>query len=162
MQQSLFERFKSPASMMAAEQELLALGESAVPILETFFSGEAKNEFGIPFRQLGLPLRCALEVARRLGPIAKPLENHLRSELRAGHFVAAMALGSLGSLEESSVSELALSLSGDLDMSTESAVALIKCRQVENPLVLAAASQSEKVSEVLKRTSRYLSSQKPQ
>src|SRR5436190_7659634 len=88
---AIFEQFLSPSTMMDGEKQLLALGDKAVPLLEAFLSGAAKNRFGVPYRTLGLPLRCALEVSRRLGPMAKPLERHLRDELKRGDPIAAMA-----------------------------------------------------------------------
>jgi len=124
----IFEQFLSPSTMMEAEQELLALGDQALPMLESLLTGDAKNRFGVPYRSLGLPLRCTLEVARRLGPVAKPLERYLRDELKRGDHVAAMALASLGKLEEASVVELAIVLKDrGWDLSLESALALVRC-----------------------------------
>ncbi len=148
MTDSLFERFTSTATMMEAEFELLALKEGAVPILESFLSGEAKDRSGAPWRERGLPLRCALEVARRLGPVAKRLEPYLREQLKAGHSVAAMALRSLQTLEEASIAQLAESLGNtdDIDLPYESAAALIDCGYSDHPLVVAARSRSEKTT----------------
>jgi len=157
---SLFEQFTSPATMIAAEQELLANPEGAVCILESLFSGQAKNQFGVPYRELGLPLRCALEVVCRLGPIAKPLEGYLASELRDGNFVAAMALGSLGNVAESSVAALVASLAGNGDLSYESAAALIRCGQAEHPLVVEVASTSKNAANVLHKVAQSLSKEK--
>lgn len=137
--------------MMDAELELIAR-DDAVHLLDDLFAGVAKNEFGIPYRDLGLPLRCALEVARRLGTKAKPLESHLRRELRSGHFVAAMALGSLGNLEIESVEDLALALgSDDFDLSCESAVALLKSGKADHPAVLAVQLNSASAARALAR-----------
>lgn len=142
--------------MMDAEIELLRRRAAAIPILETLFNGQATNDLGIPYRQLGLPLRCALEVARRLGPVAKPLEALLRRELNDGHFVAAMALGSLGSLEEESIQGLANGLRGDIDMAAESALALIACGADSHPAVLEALAQSERASRDFRRIEAFV------
>jgi hypothetical protein len=75
MLSTLLDRLTSPTTMIDAEQELLALGVDAVPILASVLSGQAKNEFGVPYRVLELPLRCALEAAIRLG-LLHVLSNH--------------------------------------------------------------------------------------
>lgn len=114
--------------MMDAEQELVAMGADAVPILEAIFSGRAMNEFGVPYRQLGLPLNCALETARRLGPVAKPLEGHIREELKRGvYYAAAMAMRALAPLEDESVVALASAVGNEnLDLSLEAALTLLQ------------------------------------
>ncbi len=162
MTDSLFERFTSTATMMEAEIELLALKEGAVPILESLLSGEAKDRSGVPWRERGLPLRCALEVARRLGPVAKRLEPYLREQLKAGHAVAAMALRSLQTLDEASIAQLAESLANtdDIDLPSESAAALIDCGYSDHPLVVAARSRSEKAAWVFARMARYLAGER--
>ena len=153
MPATLLDRFTSPATMMDAEQELLSLGEGAVPILASVLTGQAKNEFGVSYRTLGLPLRCALEVACRLGVVASPLESLLRAELRDGNFVAAMALGGLGSVDDSTIEELAAHLDyvtnrkGGFDrapdLTCEAAVALIKLGQENHPAVTTALMLSD-------------------
>ena len=166
MPSTILDRFISPASMMDAEQELLALGVDAVPILASVLTGQAKNEFGISYRALGLPLRCALEVARRLGAVARPLESLLRVELHAGNFVAAMALGELGSVDDQTVEELA----GHLDYVTnctngfdrvpdltcEAAVALIKLGQETHPAVTTALMLSDRAAADFARAKAFL------
>lgn len=152
---TLFNRFGSPGSMIEAEQELLALGEAAVPILTTLFSGEARNEFGVPYRELDLPLRCAIEVAKRLGRIAKPLEPYLRDELKRGDHSAAMALSALGDLEQETVNALAASLHGDFDLSHESAYALVCCGEAENSEVRKVVESSERASALLSWAASY-------
>lgn len=156
MTHPIFERFTSTATMMDAEIELLERRADAVAVLETLFNGRATNDFGVPYRQLGLPLRCALEVARRLGSVAKPLEPFLRKELNDGHFVAAMALGSLGSLEEESIHSLANGLCGGLDMACESAVALIACGAENHPAVVSVLAHSEKAAQEFRRTEAFV------
>ena len=113
--------------MMAAEEEFVKAGARAIPALEAIFNGEAKNEHGVAYRELTLPLRCALEVATRLGPIAKPLEPFIRQELANGVFwTAAAALRGMAPLEEASIVALAEALGGDLDQSAEAAVTLMR------------------------------------
>lgn len=146
--------------MIEAEQELLALADSAVPVLVTLFNGEARNQFGVPYRKLGLPLRCGIEVAARLGRIAKPLEPYLREELQKGDRSAAMALRMLGTLEHETVTALAASLLGDLDLSHESAYALVCCEEAEDPEVRKLVESSEKAKALLSWAASYLSRQK--
>jgi hypothetical protein len=166
MQNSILDRFTSTATMIAAEQELLALGSAAVPILESVLTGDATNEFGVPYRKLGLPLRCVLEVAVRLGPVARPLETLLRSELHGGQFVAAQALGALGSVGNRSIEELAAhldwkanELSGfpsAIDLASECAVALIRLDRAEHPAVLAALEGSPRARSDFDRMMKFV------
>jgi hypothetical protein len=152
--------------MLAAEQELIALGPDAIPVLASVLTGEAANAFGVPYRELGLPLRCALEVAIRLGPIARPLESLLRAELHRGNFAAAVALGTLGSVDESSIEELAAHLdfatnkqNGFLrvpDLTCESAVALFKLGHEVHPAVTAALQRSARAAADFARTKAFL------
>jgi hypothetical protein len=152
MTTAIFEQFLDPSTMIDAEQELLVLGDQALPILESLLTGAAKNRFGVPYRSLGLPLRCTLEVARRLGPVAKPLERYLRDELRRGDHVAAMALGSLGQLEDASVVELAVVLkAGNWDLSMESAAALVRCGAVQHSAVLKVMNESPRARDRMTR-----------
>lgn len=157
--QSIFERFTNPATMIEVEQELLALGEGAAPILEKFFSGEARDSSGVPWRARPLPLRCAIEVAARLGPLTKPLEPWLRREVDAGSFPAAMALGCLKVLDEASVASLANALTMDshgFDLLCEAATALARCGHANHPLVTAALASSEKAAWQFERTRKFL------
>ncbi|MDQ0073352.1 hypothetical protein J2W34_005160 [Variovorax boronicumulans] len=166
MPNAILDRLTSPTSMMDAEQELLALGSRAVPILESVLKGEAANEFGVPYRKLGLPLRCVLEVATRLGPLARPLEALLRVELHGGHFVAAQALGALGSVENRSIEELAAhldykanqlsSVPHALDLATECAVALIRLDHAKHPVVLTALEGSPRATADFDRMMKFV------
>jgi len=152
---SVFERFLHPATMIEAEIQLIKGGADSLPALESLLKGEAKNRFGIPYMQLGLPLRCALEVARRLGPIAKPLEPYLREQLRRGDATAAMALGSLGTLEQESIAQLTISLEGRPDLAMESAMALLLCGEGNHPTVLEMVAGSKVAAMMLERTRAY-------
>ena len=166
MPNAILDRFTSPTTMMDAEQELLALGSRAVPILESVLKGEATNDCGVPYRKLGLPLRCVLEVAKRLGSVARPLEALLRIELHGGHFVAAQALGALGSVENDSIEELAAhldykanELSGfpsALDLAAECAVALIRLDQAKHPAVLTALEGSPRAAADFDRMVKFV------
>jgi hypothetical protein len=156
MTTAIFEQFLSPSTMIEAEQQLLAMGDQALPMLESLLTGEAKNRFGVPYRTLGLPLRCTLEVISRLGPVAKPLERYLRDELKNGEPVAAMALGSLGQLEEASVVELAAVLQAkNWDLSLESATALVRCGATQHSAVLKAMNESPKARDSMTRVIKY-------
>lgn len=166
MPSTLLDRFTSQATMMDAEHELLTLGVDAVPILASVLSGEAKNEFGISYRALGQPLRCALEVARRLGIVARHLESLLRAELHNGNFVAAMALGELGYADDSTIKELAAHLdyvtnrkSGfdrAPDLSCEAAVAIIKLGQETHPAVTKALTLSHRAAADFDKVKAFL------
>lgn len=162
MAEQIFESFLNldSAAFIEAEKQLLVRGVDALPVLESLLKGEAKNSSGVPYRQFGRALRCALEVALRLGPVAKPLEPYMREELLHGDITAARALGSLGKLEEASIKELAASLDGDVNLSTESAAALINCGEAEHHLVSEAIAHSQRAASVMARTKAYLASRK--
>ena len=138
----IFERFLQPESCAAATVELADRGELAVPVLEALFNGTAKNRYGIPYRQLGVPLDCALVAAGRLGSLARPLEPFLRAELRGSHPYAAQALGSLGALEEDTVVALAEALCGDILIAAEAAAALVRSKASDSPVVKLAVDNS--------------------
>lgn len=142
-------KLTSPRTMMAAEEQFLSAGADAVPVLAAIFSGESKNEFGVPYRQLGLPLRCAMEIACRLGPVAKPLEPYMREEVKAGSWVAASALRRMPPLEEGTIEALADALDADdPDLTYEAARTLMEQRLAEHPAVrnrLAASPIAERV-----------------
>lgn len=141
--------------MLEAELQLVNGGADSLPALESLLKGEAKNRFGVPYVQLGLPLRCALEVARRLGPVAKPLEPYLREQLRRGDLTAAMALGSLGTLEQDSITQLAVSLEDRADLAMESAMALLACAEGDHPTVLEMTAGSVAAAGMLERARAY-------
>ncbi len=84
--------FLSPRDRSRATHELAALGSAAIEPLRCILSGDAKNEFGISYRRLGMPVDCALVTIKLLGPVARPLEPLIRSELAAGHAYAEDAL----------------------------------------------------------------------
>lgn len=151
----IFERFMNAATMIDAQQELLGQGPDAVASLAAFFSGAARNEWDNPYRQFGLPMRCALEVARRMGPAAKPLEACLRAELDDGSFAAAKALGALGELDEASIHSLARRLRDGSDMACESALALIHCGMETHPAVTKVLANSYQASREFRRTQAF-------
>ncbi|MDR3417731.1 MAG: hypothetical protein P4L83_16255 [Nevskia sp.] len=137
--------------MVQAELELIAKGQDAVPILESLLSGEAKNDLGIPYRDLGLPLRCALEIISRLGPTARAVEPLVRQELRAGHFAAAQALSSFESVQEDSIIELAAHLGQGGDIGWESAAAILQLGVESHPAVRAVIEGSRQAAKELSR-----------
>ena len=135
-EKSVYERLSHPSSMMAAEMELLAMGVDALPILESIFSGEAKNSFGVPYKQFGLARQCALEIAVRMGSSAKSLEPYVREEvLRGAQPAAARAMRAFAPLQDASVIALAKNVgrSGSLDVSLESALTLFKLGYADHP-----------------------------
>lgn len=151
---SLFERLTSTATMMEAEAEIIALGECAIPRLIGLFDGSSKNEWGTPYRALGLPLRCALEMVVRLGPAAKPLEAFVAAEL-PGSETAARALGALGKLAPPSVDALARALEGDMFVASEAAMTLVRCNEDRAPRVDQAIKRSDAARKHL-RTARQM------
>lgn len=152
----LFERLLSPATMIKAEQEIIGMRSQAVPILRILLTGEAKYSAGVPYRDLGLSLRCALETALRLGADAKPLESLLRTELTNGEPVAARALGALGSLEPESVIALLRAIEEDWEVAFEAVAALIQCGQDKNELVHALVFQSERAAAIFAKVRNKL------
>jgi hypothetical protein len=66
-------------------------------VLQAILSGELKNEFGVPYRNLGAPLDCALIVIKLIGPLALALKAFVEIEARIGHPYAAEALSVLKS-----------------------------------------------------------------
>lgn len=138
---ALFERLASVATMVEAQQEIVALGDAAIPRLRTLFDGSSRNEWGVSYRELGLPLRCGLEIVIRLGSRAKPLESCINAELPESE-VAARALRALGTLAPSSVEALVVALEGNANVASEAALALVACGQDRSPPVDRAAGRS--------------------
>lgn len=149
----LYEQLADRGSMMDAEQELLAMGADSIPVLEAIFDGEAKNAFGVPYRQFGLPLNCALEIACRMRAAAKPLEGRIREELKRGAFsAAAMAMRGLAPLEDDSVVALANAVgSENLDVSFAAAISLLETGHAMHPAVQRRLSESASASTVWER-----------
>lgn len=125
-----------------AVSELASRGSQTVPALASLFDGSARNSFGIPYRQLGMPLDCGLLAARSLGTLARPLEPFLRNELRAGHPYAAAALGALGTLSDESICALAEALRSDPTSALEAAAALSGCAATDHAAAKDAAASS--------------------
>ena len=80
--------FLRPGDRAQATHALAAYGCTAIPVLQAILSGEAKNEFGVAYRRLGMPVDGALVTIQLLGPTARPLAPFVRAELRAGHAYA--------------------------------------------------------------------------
>lgn len=162
MHQLLFERLLSTATMLAAQQELIDMGAQAAPILASLLNGDAKNSFGVPYRELGLPLRCALETAIRLGQAAKQLEPLLVKELANGDCTAATALGALGTLGQESVDFLAHALDGsdgndpEHNLAFESAAAILRCGELGNPSIQKRISQSEPAANLMRQVQKIV------
>lgn len=157
MSNVLLERLLSQEAMIDAERDLLVEGAAAVPMLASIMDGTARNSFGVAYRDLGSPLRCAIEVAGRLGPQAKPLEALLVQELSKGSCPAASALGYLRSLENSSVVALVTCLdSRDEELAAESAAALIRCGEADHAEVVRAIGQSARAAKNIALMQRHL------
>jgi uncharacterized protein YukE len=155
-----FELFLKPSpEFLDGERQLVEAGRNSIAKLSAFFTGEAKNEFGVEYRKLGQAMTCALETARRLGPIAKPLESHLRQQLAAGNHTAAMALGALGTLEEASVKALASAMGvahpQQMDLAAESAVALLRCGKSTHPAFIAAHARLPEGSPIARIVNKW-------
>ena len=152
---AIFEQFLDAAQRAIATQDLAAQGEGAVPVLTALFDGTAKNRFGIPYRQLGIPLDCALVAAARLGPIAIPLEPHLRAEVLSGHPYASSALAALGVLQDGSVAVLASQLDADHLLAAEAASALVRTGNTLHVAVKAATTRSTRAEAAIQRAEKY-------
>jgi hypothetical protein len=152
------DRFLEPSERSKATHALAAFGERALPVLDALFSGEAKNHFGVRYADLGTgTLACGLVAATILGPIAKPLEPHLRHLLLHGHGeYAAAALGSLGSLETASVAALAAELDGNPLIAFEAAVALIACGAADETVVTQVRDASPRAAKCLEGAAEYV------
>lgn len=144
MQATYFERLLNPQTRIDAERELLELGEKAVPVLVGLFNGEARNAFRVQYRQLGHPFRCAIEIAARLGPAAKPLEPYLREEIKLGNAAAARAPRACRVIEFATVEVLAQSLSEESDLASETAVTIMECGEKGATPVVEAIQCSER------------------
>ncbi|SNR68548.1 hypothetical protein SAMN05192560_0473 [Methylobacillus rhizosphaerae] len=153
MSQEIFdpvlERFLLPAQRAEATAELAARGAAALPVLTALFDGSARNSYGMPYRDLGMPLLCGLVAARRLGTIAQPLEPFICAALRARHHYAAEALGALGSLSEDSIIALANALQDNALLAYESALALSLCGATGHPAVMEAGAVSSIAAKAL-------------
>ncbi|MDO3530076.1 hypothetical protein ACNRBH_06500 [Ralstonia pseudosolanacearum] len=143
MSEQIFEQWLNPSTMMAGEREVLSRGDAAIPILRCLLDGSAKNAYGIPYRNLGLPLRCALEVALGLGERASELEALIVPELKRGDVTAARVLAKFGHVGESTIVCLAEALtSSDYELRYEAANALIQLQAKNHPVVTLALEQS--------------------
>ncbi len=142
-----FESFLHPTRRSIATHELASRGADAIPMLESLFTGEARNAFGRSYREIGA-LECGLVTARLLGPLAKPLENHLRSALRVNPRYASAALGALGTLDDESIVELTRCVAAvdapncDISAVLEAAAALCRCNARNHARVAVVAASS--------------------
>jgi hypothetical protein len=149
-----YERSLVPGERALAVSELTDRGLDALPVLEALFNGEARNQWGVPYERLGVPVDCGLIVAARLGPLAKPLEDHLRTRLQQGHVYAAAALGALGKLGNTSTIALAAALQQPAVASAEAAHALLCCGADEHPAVKAIVAKSPQAAQAIEWAKR--------
>ena len=81
---SIFEDFLDVKKRHQSTHDFASKGYEAIPILEDFFIGKAKNQYGIPYLDLGQPLYCSLVVCGMLGrkavTLLKYIEQHLHLE----------------------------------------------------------------------------------
>ena len=139
LENKVFEALNSP-NYLTVMKELESLGSGAIPLLEAIFNGEAKNKFGVPYRDLGQPLSRALIVARHIGAASKSLEKYLIIELKNKHPEAPAAIGALGSISNDGVKALINSLGDDILYSVEVAAALKRHDLLNHHLVVQAVS----------------------
>lgn len=124
-------------------------------LLRSLFDGTATNKSGIPYRQLGIPIDCALVAVAYLGPIAKPLEPYLREEVRSGHPYASSALAVLGILQDESVAALASQLDAEHLLAAEAANALVCTGNNQHIAVKAAMMRSTRAKDAIQRAEKY-------
>jgi hypothetical protein len=152
---AIFERLLDVGQRAIATQELADQGEGALPILESLFSGTAKNQWGVPYRQLGTPFDCALVAAARLGSTAIPLEGYLRAAVQSGHPYAAQALAALGTLKDESIAALASQLETDHLLATEAAIALVCTNNTHHSSVKEAIARSAAAATALQWAEKH-------
>ena len=128
--EQIFESFLQPGERANATHQLADLGVDAVPILKSLFNGEAKNRWGVSYSKLGIPLDCGLITIKLLGNLAKPLEPFVRDCLHSGHIYAAEALRAIGTLDETSIIELASCLDKNANLASEDTVGI--CQAVRS------------------------------
>lgn len=93
--QQFLTAFQTPAERAKATHALAARGAAALSLLRSILDGTSKNEWGVAHRNIGIVVDCALMTIGFLGPIAKPLEELVRSEAEAGHLYAEQALAAI-------------------------------------------------------------------
>lgn len=157
--EALFERLTCEQTMIEAQQEIAAMGDDAIALLKGLFDGSSRNEWGISYRDLGLPLHCGLEIVVRLGSKAISLEPYINAELPKLE-VAARALGALGQLSQYSVSRLASALESHINVASEAAMALVRCGYDESPAVMRIADHSEQAKMCLLMARKVVSLRK--
>jgi hypothetical protein len=149
LSEQIFESFLQPGERANATYRLAALGVDAIPILESLFSGAAKNRWGVSYSKLGMPLDCGLVTIKLLGPLAKPLEPFVRECLHSGHIYAAEALRAIGTLDEASIIELAACLDRNPNLASEAAYTLYCCGVEEHEAVIEIVNFSPFASQIL-------------
>ncbi|RUS93962.1 hypothetical protein DSM106972_094990 [Dulcicalothrix desertica PCC 7102] len=147
----IFESFLHPGERAIATHKLSSFGVNAIPVLESLFSGEAKNSWGVSYSRLGMPIYCGLITAKLLGSLAKPLEPFIRECLHSaeGGMYAVEALRAIGTLDETSIVELAACLNKNTSLAWEVAYTLHCCGAEKNEAVIEIANSSQKISRIL-------------
>jgi len=82
------ERFFSISERVKATHDLASFGDEAFPFLEAILSGQAVSKFGVPWRDQGAPLDCALVTCRMIRNAPKSLEALIVECAKDGHAYA--------------------------------------------------------------------------
>lgn len=149
-----FERFLSPAERIVATHELAALGEHAIPILESLFDGSAKNASDIPYRKIGA-LGCGYVAVRILGPLANELESYVREGIQQDDPYAIEAAGALSVIEQETAFALAQALIRN--PASEASASLIRRGYSEDITVLRIISGNTVALKSFEKTKAYIS-----
>lgn len=149
------EQFNSLSERAHATHDLAALGAAAVPVLGAIFSGAARNQFGVAYRDTGQPLLCSFVTAGLLGTLARDLEPYLRAGVQSGHVYAVDAIARIGPISEGSIQALAQCLREKSLIAMEAAAALKACGELSNPIVTAVVASNAYAARVVERASSY-------
>lgn len=149
-----FERFLSPVERITATHDLAALGEHAIPVLESLFDGTAKNEFGIPYRKIGA-LSFGFIVVGILGPLANSLEVYIREGIEEDDFYAIESAGALSEIEQETAYALARALIRN--PASEASASLIRRGYSEDVKVVEIISGSSAARKSFEKAKIYMS-----
>jgi len=150
---NFFERFLSPKDRGNAVHELAEMGEDAVPILDALFSGEAKNQFGSSYKNIGA-LHCGFVTVKKLGILAKPLEKFIREGIKNDNLYAIEAAGAMVELELET--EKALARAVIRNKVGEAIYSLVRCGSHKRTEIISMLSCDEKIIEAIERTENFL------
>jgi hypothetical protein len=149
-----FERFLSPTERMVATHELAALGNRAIPILESLFDGSAKNASGSSYCKIGA-LGCGYITVGILGPLANELESYVREGIQQDDPYAIEAAGALSEIELETAFALAQALIRN--PASEASASLIRRGYSEDITVLRIISGNTVAIKSFEKTKAYMS-----